>query len=212
MVDRIEGLDSSTDDCRPYCAVTVSGSDAKGRHTEYTESRKSKRGTAKWSSKTANSSSKKKSSSSDAEQGDQSAGVKLEFHATGFHDELLIEVCDSSQFMDKHLGTAFLQFGSPENPDHLRGAVGKPLQQCFELWILQPEDGSDADGDGRKWPDGTVVHDPDRWSRFARTENEEDDEEEQGATLGTAPKSVEADAMDDGMTPRSKMDEAQSKA
>eukprot|EP01043_Picozoa_sp_COSAG02_P037378 COSAG02_NODE_2799_length_8009_cov_10.033375_1_plen_1293_part_00 len=93
-VEKVTGLEQFMNTARPYCAVTIRGSDSKGTHTEVTESRKSRNGTASWKKEKGN-----------------DPGAVLQFHATGYHVECQIDLIDSCKFGDRRLGSVFLNFG-----------------------------------------------------------------------------------------------------
>ena len=181
-IEKVTGLEHFMNTARPYCAATIHSSDTKGTHTEATESRKSRNGTASW----------KKAK-------DGNPGAVLRFHATGYHTECTIEVINACQFGDRRLGSVFLNFGENLETDHLRGGCTEPRSVVFNTTISPADLGNLSD----KPPLG----DPDRWDRFVMDAGEDADSEE--AQENSAEASM-PDAEDS--TPVSSMEEARRKA
>lgn len=152
-IQKVTGLEHFKDAARPYCAVTIRGTDSKGKHAEVTESRKSKNGTASW-----------------AKKKDDNPGAVLQFHATGYHTECEIDVIDSCKFGDRRLGNVLLSFGENDKLEHLRGGCRVARSAVLPLTI-SPDDIA-------KWLDEPPIGDPDRWDRFAMDGGEEDEFEE----------------------------------
>lgn len=69
---------------RPYCLVSVHGTDAKGFATTGTNAAVMRKGTASWA---------------------ESDDAELSFHITGFHTHLTVQCVDSFQFCDRSVST-----------------------------------------------------------------------------------------------------------
>lgn len=180
-VEKVTGLEEFKDTARPYCAVTIRGSDSKGTHTQLTESRRSKNGTASWKK----------------EKGSQ-PGAILRFHATGYHAECEIELIDSCKFGDRRLGSVFLNFGDNIEMENLRGGCTNPRKVVLET-AISPADLGNLSGK-------PTLGDPDRWDRFAM-----DGEEDDGVEEDEEDPAAEMTHQDEDSTQVSTMDAAQRK-
>jgi hypothetical protein len=200
---RIEAVDGiKTEDSRPYCAVTILGTDNKGEETRLTRTVNTKNGTATFKPQLD---ARRKMRAAlglalpvpdedDEEAFDDSIGETVLFHVTDFHTHCCIQVHDTFQFTDTLIGAVSIPFDEIIGVDGTRSC---PLtikemthgsnkgSHVLELWVKE-------DGEVKVLRSG----EKDRWHRYE--EAEDVDSESDGGDSDVEPDipSVEADPDD----------------